>query len=176
MSIASSIRPGADEYAPFYGSYVAGVPEGDVTHALTAQGENFRGLLQDIGDEKAAFAYAPGKWTIKEVILHIADGERIFAYRMLRMARGDATPLASFDENAYTPMGAANDRPLDSLLAEFAAVRGATLALLRGLPEAAWTRRGVASGKDVSVRALAWITAGHALHHERILHERYLAG
>ncbi len=176
MSIASSIRPGDDEFASFYGSYVAGVPDGDVTRALARQGESFLRLLKDIGEQKAAFAYAPGKWTIKEVILHMADAERIFAYRVLRMARGDATPLASFDENAYTPMSAANDRPLDTLLGEFAAVRAATLALLRGLPEEAWTRRGVASGKEVSVRALAWITTGHALHHERILRERYLVG
>lgn len=173
MSIASTMRPGVDEYAPFYASYVALVPDGEVTRTLAGQGEGFLRLLEDIGDGKAAFAYAAGKWTIKEVVLHMSDAERIFAYRVLRMARGDATPLASFDENAYTPMSGANDRPLDTLLGEFAAVRGATLALLRGIPEEAWVRRGVASGRDVSVRALAWIAAGHAMHHERILRERY---
>lgn len=173
MTVASSIRPGADEYASFYASYVAAVPDGDVTRALAEQGEGFLRLLKDIGDEKAGFAYAPGKWTIKEVILHMADTERIFAYRLLRIARGDTTPLAPFDENAYAPMSAANDRPLDSLLGEFAAVRGATLSLLRWLPEVAWSRRGVASGREVSVRALAWISTGHALHHERVLQERY---
>lgn len=173
MSRASSIRPDADEHAPFYASYVALVPDGDVTRTLAGQGEGFARLLKDIGDGKAAFAYAAGKWTIKEVVLHVTDAERIFAYRVLRMARGDATPLASFDENAYAPMSGANDRPLDTLLGEFAAVRGATLTLLRGIPEEAWVRRGVASGKDVSVRALAWIAAGHAMHHERILRERY---
>jgi DinB superfamily len=176
MSRASSGRPGADEHAPFYASYVALVPDGDVTRTLAGQGEGFVRLLKDIGDGKAGFAYAAGKWTIKEVVLHVTDAERIFAYRMLRMARGDATPLASFDENAYAPMSGANERPLDTLLGEFAAVRGATLALLRGIPEEAWVRRGVASGKDVSVRALAWIAAGHAMHHERILRERYLVG
>lgn len=173
MSRASSSRPGADEHAPFYASYVALVPDGDVTRTLAGQGEGFVRLLKDIGDGKAAFAYAAGKWTIKEVVLHVTDAERIFAYRVLRMARGDATPLASFDENAFAPMSGANDRPLDTLLGEFAAVRGATLVLLRGIPEEAWVRRGVASGKDVSVRALAWIAAGHAMHHERILRERY---
>lgn len=173
MSRASSSRPGADEHAPFYASYVALVPDGDVTRTLAGQGEGFMRLLKDIGDGKAAFAYAAGKWTIKEVVLHVTDAERIFAYRVLRMARGDATPLASFDENAYAPMSGANDRPLDTLLGEFAAVRGATLALLRGIPEEAWVRQGVASGKDVSVRALAWIATGHAMHHERILRERY---
>ena len=137
MTGASSIRPGADEYASFYASYVAAVPDGDVTRALAQQGEGFLRRLKDIGDEKAGFAYAPGKWTIKEVILHMADTERIFAYRLLRIARGDATPLAPFDENAYTPMSAANDRTLDSLLGEFAAVRGATLALLQWMPEEA---------------------------------------
>lgn len=176
MSIASSIRPGADEFAPFYASYLAGVPDGDVIRALAGQGEGFLRLLKDIGDEKAAFAYAAGKWTIKEVVLHMADAERIFAYRVLRIARADVTPLASFDENAYTPMSGANDRPLDTLLGEFAAVRGATLALLRWIPEEAWVRRGVASGKNVSARALVWITAGHAMHHERILRERYMVG
>lgn len=173
MSRASSSRPGADEHAPFYASYVALVPDGDVTRTLAGQGEGFVRLLKDIGDGKAAFAYAAGKWTIKEVVLHVTDAERIFAYRVLRMARGDATPLASFDENAFAPMSGANDRPLDTLLGEFAAVRGATLVLLRGIPEEAWVRRGVASGKDVSVRALAWIATGHAMHHERILRERY---
>ena len=134
---AASNRPGADEYAPYYASYVAAVPDGDVSRALAQQGESFLRLLKDVGDEKAGFAYAPGKWTIKELILHMADTERIFAYRLLRIARGDATPLSPFDENAYAPMSGANDRPLDSLLGEFAAVRGATLALLRWMPEAA---------------------------------------
>ena len=173
MTGAPGIRPGSDEYAAFYASYVAAVPDGDVTRTLAQQGESLLRRLNDIGEEKAGFAYAAGKWTIKEVILHMADTERIFAYRLLRIARGDATPLSPFDENAYTPMSGANDRPLDSLLGEFAAVRGATLALMRWLPEAAWTRRGVASGKEVSVRALAWITTGHAQHHERVLQERY---
>src|SRR5450830_1886275 len=116
MSRASSSRPGADEHAPFYASYVALVPDGDVTRTLAGQGEGFVRLLKDIGDGKAGFAYAAGKWTIKEVVLHVTDAERIFAYRVLRMARGDATPLASFDENAYAPMSGANDRPLDTLL------------------------------------------------------------
>lgn len=173
MSAESRIRPGADEYAPFYAGYVAAVADGDIVAALALQGESFLSLLKDIGDEKAGFSYAPGKWTIKEVILHITDGERIFAYRLLRIARGDQTPLSPFDEDAYAPMSGAAARSLDSLLGEFAAVRASTLELLRGLPDAAWTRRGVASGKVVSARALAWIATGHAMHHERILRERY---
>jgi hypothetical protein len=173
MSTAATIRPGADEFAPYYGTYVGAVPDGDITRTLAQQGEAFLARLKDLTEEQAAFAYAPGKWTVKEVICHITDAERIFAYRALRIARGDATPLASFEENAYAVNSGANDRPLETLLGEFAAVRGATLALLRWLPEAAWTRRGTASGKEVSVRALAWMMAGHAMHHASVLKDKY---
>lgn len=173
MSIAATIRPDVDEFAPYYGTYVGAVPDGEITHTLAQQGETFLARLKPLSEEQAAFAYAPGKWTVKEVVCHITDTERIFAYRALRIARGDATPLASFDENAYAVSCGANDRPLETLLGEFAAVRAATLALLRGLPEAAWTRQGTASGKEISVRGLAWILAGHALHHESVLKDKY---
>ncbi|MBA4072326.1 MAG: DinB family protein [Gemmatimonas sp.] len=173
MSNEATVKPGADEFAPYYGPYVGAVPDGDITRTLAQQGEAFLARLKHLGEKQAAFAYAPGKWTVKEVVCHITDTERIFAYRALRIARGDATPLASFDENAYAVTSGANDRPLDTLLDEFAAVRAATLALLRWLPEAAWTRRGTASGKEVSVRALAWITAGHAMHHGIVLKDKY---
>lgn len=173
MSSAATTRPEADEFAPYYGTYVGAVPDGDVTRTLAQQGETFLARLKHLSEEQAAFAYAPGKWTVKEVVCHIADAERIFAYRVLRIARGDATPLASFDENTYAATSGANDRTLETLLGEFAAVRGATLALLRWLPEAAWTRRGTASGKEVSVRGLAWIMAGHAIHHESVLKDKY---
>ncbi len=173
MSAESSYRPAADEFAPFYAGYVASVPDGDVTRTLAAQGESMLARLKHLSEEQAAFAYAPGKWTVKEVICHIADAERIFAYRILRIGRGDTTPLSPFDENAYAVTCGANERSLDTLLGEFAAVRGATLALLRWMPDAAWTRRGTASGKEVSARALAWIAAGHAMHHEKVLVERY---
>lgn len=173
MSIVFSQRPEANEFAPFYATYVAAVPDGDVVRMLSEQGEHFLARFKHLTEEQGRFAYAPGKWTVKEVIGHIADTERIFAYRMLRIGRGDVTPLAPFDENAYVPLSGANDRALDTLLGEFAAVRGATLALLRWFPEAAWTRRGIASGKEISVRGLAWITAGHAMHHTTVLQERY---
>jgi len=176
MSIATTVRPAQDEFATYYAPYVAAVPDGDITRTLAQQGELLLSRLKDLDEAQANHAYAEGKWTVKEVVQHITDAERIFAYRMLRIARGDATPLASFDENAYAAAGGANDRSLETLLGEFAAVRGATLALLRWLPEAGWVRRGTASGKEVSVRGLAWITAGHALHHERVLRERYLVG
>ncbi|MDP1891736.1 MAG: DinB family protein [Gemmatimonadaceae bacterium] len=173
MGIATTIRPEADEFAPYYGTYVGAVPDGDITRTLAQQGDAFLARLKQLTEEQAAVAYAPGKWTVKEVVCHITDAERIFAYRALRIARGDATPLASFDENAYAASCGANDRPLESLLDEFAAVRAATLALLRALPEAAWTRRGTASGKEVSVRGLAWIMTGHAIHHGTVLTDKY---
>ncbi|MHB8838086.1 MAG: DinB family protein [Gemmatimonadaceae bacterium] len=173
MSIAATVRPGADEFAPFYSGYIAAVPDGDVIRTLGEQGESLLARLKHLTDAQALAAYAPGKWTVKEVICHITDAERIFTYRALRIGRGDATPLAAFDENAYAALCEANARPLETLLGEFAAVRSASLALLRWLPEAAWTRRGTASGKEVSVRGLVWITAGHERHHASVLTERY---
>ncbi len=174
MSAHRRIRPAADEFAPYYANYIAQVPDGDVVEALIGGGEIAAALLGDLDDAVASRAYAPGKWTLKEVVLHCSDAERIFAYRALRIARGDATPLPGFDENAYAPMSGANQRTIDSLLDEFESVREATVTLLQGLPSEAWTRRGNASGKDVSVRAIAWITAGHLLHHLSVIQDRYL--
>lgn len=168
-------KPAAGEYNPYYEKYISLVPAGDIVAILATQLEDTLIPIRELTEEQARFAYAPDKWTVKEVIGHIADAERIFAYRALRIGRGDATPLASFDENAFVPPGRFNDRPLASLLAEFVAVRRATVALLAGLPQEAWTKIGVASTHPVSVRALAWITAGHELHHREILAERYLA-
>lgn len=165
--------PTPDEYSPFYAGYVALVPEGGIIAHLERQATEFGRLLESIPEDRGDHAYAPGKWTIKEVVGHLADAERVFAYRALRFARGDATPLAPFDEDAYVPPAAFGARTLADLGAEFQAARLATIALLRGLPAEAWTRRGIASGHEISVRALAWITAGHELHHRKILNERY---
>ncbi len=142
--------------------------------ALIGGGEIVAALLHDVEEAVASTAYAPGKWTLKEVILHCSDAERIFAYRALRIARGDATPLPGWDEGAYAPQSEANARSVLSLLDELESVREATVTLFDGLPEAAWTRRGVANGHPCSVRGLAWITAGHLLHHMDIITERYL--
>lgn len=168
-------RPAADEYAPFYAGYLQQVPDGDVVEALIGGAEIAAALLHDVPEEVADKAYAPGKWTLKEVILHLADAERVFAYRALRFARGDATELPGWDESAYAPMSGANDRTLESLLDELESVRESTVTLFEGLPEAAWTRKGKANGQPVSVRAIAWICAGHLLHHLEIIQERYLA-
>jgi uncharacterized damage-inducible protein DinB len=166
--------PTSGEYNEYYGKYVARVPSGDIVAILATQLDDTLTLLRNLTEQQALHAYAPGKWNVKEVVGHVIDAERIFAYRALRFARGDRTPLATFDENAYVPEGAFTARPLASLAAELAAVRRATVALLAHLPADAWTRSGPASGMDVSVRALAWIIAGHELHHRAILADRYL--
>lgn len=174
MSAHRNSRPAADEFAPFYAGYVQEVPDGDVVDALIGGAEIAAALLGDIPEEIAARAYAPGKWTLKEVTLHCADTERIFAYRALRIARGDTTPLPGFDENAYTPMSGASARTLEDILDELQSVREASVTLFSGLPSEAWTRRGMASGKEISVRGIAWITAGHLLHHLGVIQDRYL--
>ena len=138
----------------------------------------FNGIgLAEIGftKSKGDFAYAPGKWTIKQVVGHICDAERIFAYRALRFARGDVAPLPGFDENAWMPAARFDARPLGDLAAELDAVRRATLALLRTFDADALARRGTANNKEISVRALAYVIAGHERHHVGILRERYLA-
>lgn len=167
-------RPAPSEYAEYYQRYVDRVPDGDIVALLATQADDTVALLRDLTDEQALRAYAPGKWTIKQVIGHLCDAERVFSYRAMRIARGDVTPLPSFDENVYAVEGAFDARPLPSLLAEFTAVRRATVALLAGLPHESWARAGMASGWPVTTRACAWITAGHELHHRAILAERYL--
>jgi hypothetical protein len=168
-------RPNEDEYAPFYGGYVNLVPGGDVRQQLRAQLHETLATLTGVSDAVANKAYGPGKWTLKEVVGHMSDAERVFAYRLLRIARADETPLPGFDENMWVPASGANVRTLDSLLLEFVSVRAATLSLLESLSADAWVRRGTASGKTISVRALAYVVAGHERHHLRIIRERYLS-
>lgn len=168
-------RPDPGEYNAYYDRYVALVPAGDIIALLSVQIDDTIALLRDLSEEQALHAYAPGKWSIKEVLGHIMDAERVFMHRALRFARGDDTPLPSFDENAYAQAGGCNARPLASLISELMAVRRASIALLAGLPTEAWERTGIASGYPASVRGLAWITAGHELHHRQILSQRYLS-
>jgi uncharacterized damage-inducible protein DinB len=166
-------RPRADEYIPYYGKYITLVPDGDLVDMLrTQQAETVR-LLRGIGDQKAGFAYAPGKWTIKEVVGHISDAERIFAYRALRFARGDEQPLTGFDENVYAPAGRFNDRSIGDLLDELEAIRTATIHLVRNLNDDELARRGTANNNPITVRAIAYVIAGHERHHVKLLHERY---
>ncbi len=167
-------RPEPKEYAAFFSGYIALVPEGDIVDLLRKQFEKTSSWLSTIPAAKGDYAYAPEKWTVKEVVGHLADSERIFSYRALRIARGDTTPLAGFDEKKYVPSGLFGQRTMESLLAEFSSVRAATLSLLDGLPDAGWTRMGTANNAAISVRALVCAIAGHELHHAKILRERYL--
>jgi hypothetical protein len=166
-------RPGADEHAPYYAGYVAAVPDERIGAQLQAQGDLLARLLAPLDEAQARHRYAPGKWSVKEVVGHLADVERVFAYRLLRIVRGDATPLPGFDEDAYVAAGDFDARPLSALVDEFRAARASTLALVLGVGAAHWERRGIASGHAVSARALAWLLAGHVAHHVRLLHERY---
>ena len=168
------LRPEPSEYAPFYAGYVAKVPDGDLIGVLEANLEEFSRTLGALAEVRGGFAYAPGKWTLKEVIGHVADGERVFSYRALRIARGDQTPLPGFEEKDWVPNAGCAGRTLADLLGELRAVRAGTLALFRHLPPEAATRLGTASDATVSVRALAWIIAGHERHHLAIIRERYL--
>lgn len=169
-----TLRPAPDEFDAFYAGYVARVPDGDLVAILARSGEDAAELLAGLTDEQAERAYAPGKWSIKEVVLHCADAERIFAYRVLRIGRGDQTSLPGWDEQAYAPASRANQRSIASLVEELRTVRAATVTLFDGLPADAWERRGNANGREITLRAVAWITAGHLLHHMAVIRERYL--
>ncbi len=172
--MAPLIGPAPSEFAPYYAKYVSLVPEGSALEHLRTQIGETLGLLKPLREEKANYRYAPGKWSVKEVIGHLADSERVFAYRAMRIARNDRTLLPSFDENAYIANSNFGARPLGDVVAEFEAVRAASVALFGGLNEEAFTREGTASGHSVSVRALLWIVAGHERHHRGLLKERYL--
>jgi uncharacterized damage-inducible protein DinB len=168
-------RPQQGDYALYYEKYVSLVPGGDFLEILESQKRELLDLLSPLSDEQADFRYAPGKWSIKEVVGHVTDAERIFAYRLLRIARGDETPLASFEQDRYIKSGNFPARKLEDLLHEFSAVRESTICLIRSLDDAAWLRRGTASQKEVSVLALAFIIAGHDRHHRMLLEKHYLA-
>lgn len=167
-------RPKTGDYAPFYENYISLVPEGELFPILETQLQDWHRLLGDLSEEAADFRYAPGKWSVKELLGHVADTERIFAYRLLRIARGDQTPLAGFEQDDYVRTANSSARKRDELLNEFAAVRRATIALVSSLDDAAWLRRGVANQKEVSATALAFIIAGHERHHRLVLEQRYL--
>jgi hypothetical protein len=170
-------RPAAAEYVPYFGRYISRVPEGaDVLALLAEQLETTGALLGGLDETAAKARYAPGKWSVQELTGHLADTERIMAYRALCVARGEAAPLPGFDEDAYVAAAAFDARPWAEVLEEWRAVRRATLALFRGLPAAALARIGTANGGPMSPRALAYIIAGHEMHHLAVLRERYGVG
>lgn len=166
-------RPQAGEFAPFYERYVAQVPDEDVVAVLAAQGGAVQRMLRGVGEDLSRARYAEGKWSMREVLGHVIDAERVFAYRALSFARGEQAALPSLDQDAWVANSGHDAVPLAELLDEFASVRTATLHLMRHLSREAWRRVGTASGWTVSVRALAFIIAGHTAHHLQVLHERY---
>jgi hypothetical protein len=168
-------RPQPGEYAPYYDRYISLVQGNDILNTLDQQRRETMLLLSCRDEEEGNFRYAPEKWSAKEVLGHVCDTERVFAYRALRIARADATPLEGFEQDDYVRNGPFANSPLSDLVEDFIAVRRATLSLLRDLDEAAWMRRGIANKNEVTVRALAYTIAGHELHHRRILEEKYFA-
>ena len=165
--------PAETEHAPYYARYVASVAPGQAMYEMAAQLDAMRALLGHLSDDEARARYEPGKWSIKESLGHVVDTERVFAYRALRIARGDQTPLPGFDQDAFMEHAGFDERPLASLLEEWDVVRRSTLALFRSLPAEAFERRGTASDASVTVRALAYIIVGHVSHHLEILRTRY---
>jgi len=168
-------RPQAGEYAPYYEHYISLVEGDDILTTLDRQRRDTLLLLSGREDEDGDFRYAPDKWSAKEVLGHVCDSERVFAYRALRISRADATPLEGFEQDDYVRNGPFAGAPLAEIIEDYIAVRRATITLLRNLEEAAWMRRGIANKNEVSVRGLAYIIAGHELHHRRILEEKYFA-
>ena len=165
-------RPATTDYAPFYDTYVSKVPETDVLPVLRSEHASTLAFLRGVPVEDETRLHAPYTWTFRQVVGHLIDAERIFAYRALRFARGDTTPLPAFEEQAYVVSGDFNRRPLADWAAEFEAVRQSTRFLFEHLTPEAWERRGVASVGEVSVRGLAYIIAGHERHHVGILRKR----
>ncbi|MCC6242416.1 MAG: DinB family protein [Gemmatimonadaceae bacterium] len=167
-------RPAITDYAPYYDNYIKHVPAGDLVAFAESQIHELRALLAGVTEAQSRFRYAPDKWSLREVIGHLIDPERVFSYRATAFSRGDAGALPSFDQAAWAPMGAYDDRGLDELLDEWETVRRATVALMRYMPEAALHRRGIASTVDFTVLALLFISPGHVGYHLDLLQRDYL--
>ena len=170
---ATAARPAPGEYAPYYETYISKVKGSDIVGILEVQRLQVAQLFAAHSERDGNFRYAPDKWTIKEVVGHLSDSERVFSYRAMRIARGDQTPLPGFEQNDFVKNGNFAEQSLADLVAEFGSVRASTLALVRSFNADAWARRGTASNNPITVRALAYIIAGHELHHRDILKERY---
>jgi len=168
-------RPEPGECAPYYDRYISLVSGADILGTLDSQRRETMLLLSGRDESEGDFRYAPDKWSAKEVLGHVCDTERIMSYRALRIARADRTPIEGFEQDDYVRNSPFGQRPLAELIEDYIAVRGATLTLLRNLDDVAWARRGIANKNEVSVRALAYLIAGHELHHRRILEEKYFA-
>ena len=169
-----STRPAAGEFLPYYGAYIDQVRDGDIVDIMSQQLPDMISLIKSIPEADGDKRYAPDKWSIREVIGHVIDGERIFSYRALRFARADATPVPGFDENSYVTNAPFSQVSLADLASELEHLRRATVHFFSNLGEEAWSRRGTANGAQISVRALAYILAGHELHHAKVIRTRYL--
>lgn len=170
----SAIRPAITDYAPPYAGYVALVPEEEILGVIEDQSAATQKILASLDESKAAYRYAEAKWSVKEVLGHMIDCERIFTYRALAIARGETQPLPGFDQNDYVENAAFDSWKLGDLAEHYALVRRATIVLFRNFPAEAWTRRGTASTYPITVAAIAWIIVGHERHHVQVLRERYL--
>jgi hypothetical protein len=168
------MRPVPGDYAPFYETYVSLVPEVDLLDAMHGSLEEIRETLESIAQDKADYAYAEGKWTVRELLQHIIDTERVFSYRAICIARGEQQPLPGFDENAYASLADVSHRSLKEMKEELLALRSSVYLMFRGFNNAMLERTGTASGKPITVNALGYICIGHIRHHSRILRERYL--
>jgi len=174
MTAAATARPDKSEYASYYERYVSLVPDGDIVGTLGKQLDDTLALINIIPQARGDFRYAEGKWSIKELLGHVIDSERVFTYRALRFGRGDATPLSGFEQDDFVRGGSFDQRTLGDLAQEYEYVRRSTISLFANLKAGAFDRRGSANNNEVSVRGLAFIIAGHEVHHVRILKERYL--
>ena len=173
-TMIASFRPQPGENAPYYDPYISLVPGNEILAALDEQRRQMLLLLSGRTEADGDLRYAPGKWSLKEVLGHVNDTERIMSYRALRIARGDQTPIEGYEQDDYVRHGPFGKCTLADLIEDYISVRRATVSLLRNLDEAAWARRGVANKNEVTVRALAYVIAGHELHHRKILEEKYL--
>lgn len=167
------LRPVLGEYPPYYESYFARMPSGDVFELLKSQPAMLRGLVGGLNEEQQLFRYAEGKWSLKEVVGHVTDTERIFSYRALRILRGDTTPMPGYDQDAFVERANFDARPLATLLDEFEALRRSNLSLLQGHAPEAYVREGTASGQRITVRAIVNVLAAHVEHHATVIRERY---
>jgi len=173
MTTSTDSRPATGEHLPYFSRYIDLVPDGPIVETLRSQISETMAMLAKAPETAEEYRYQEGKWSVKEVVGHLCDSERIFACRALRFGRGDATPLPGFDSGSYVPVGGFGARRLKQIAEELRAVREATIRLFEGMDSAALLRTGEASGNVISVRALAWIIAGHERHHAAILKERY---
>jgi DinB family protein len=173
MSRMKKRRPDPSEHAPYFSRYIDLVPENDIVAALQSQSAETQKLLGAIDESRAGYRYEPGKWSIRQVIGHIEDSERVFAYRALAFARGEKNPLPGFDEKVWMENSPFDSSTLRQRVESLGAVRRSTLELFRALDEEAWERRGIANDNTISVLALAYTVVGHERHHLRVLRDRY---